>query len=445
MSGALLVSQFITGVWLLTLVAMAIRRLRNGNGNATLILTCVHFLFFGIPIWLDVVFGLPDLVSPGFVAATAHPSVSVAYCLAVAIAPLLWQWAGGASTWASRATPGAVSTLGRTELALLFLPVLLVFVLGSVTTYSTYGTVAQDSFDEGALSIHSFVAIASLLTIATVAGCVSKSAAINMSHRVILVCAAGAAFWVNGKRAIIAIATLWIGYALWGRRRRVTIPMLVSAAVVAVVVAGSLVAYQAAVRGIVLGERGAYLNARIDYGRDFVLKQALLAEIEPGREPVLEYRGQSFVYYATLFVPRSVWPDKPWPYAIYQTSRMLGIETRSLGWGTTTSWLDESVANFGLAGIFIGPLILGLFCRIGHAAKDPVVDATTTLIAILFLTVHLAAFYPLAALWGWQRLRSGRAGRKQRRGAGSFVTSIAVRGGHWRRVPALNPRGVAPS
>ena len=116
---------------------------------------------------------------------------------------------------------------------------------------------------------------------------------------------------------------------------------------------------------------------------------------------------------------------------------MLGIETRPIGWAMTTSWLDESVANFGLAGIFIGPLILGIICRIGHAAKEPVVDATTTLIAILFLTVQLAAFYPLAALWMWQRVRPGR-GRKARcsHTTSGFLTSIAVRGGSMKKRPA---------
>ena len=53
-----------------------------------------------------------------------------------------------------------------------------------------------------------------------------------------------------------------------------------------------------------MGERESYANIRVDYGRDLVLKQALLSEVEASREPVLDYRGQSLVFYGTLFVPR---------------------------------------------------------------------------------------------------------------------------------------------
>jgi hypothetical protein len=439
MSDQLLIVQLATAIWLLFLAAVAAARLVRGNGHAALVLTCVHFVFFGIPLWLDVIYGGPPVRYQGFADATSNPTVTMTYCFAVAVAPLVWYFASGASSWVPRHSPTAPVRINRLEMVLLFLPLLLVVTIANPTTYATYGAVVQDALDEEALSVQMFVAIASLITVALIAKCIGRSSHLTTAQRLLFVSAGAVALWLNGKRAIIVIATVWVGYALWRRRPRQTIPLLAAIAGIVVVLVAALLSYQWLVRGIAAGDRESYANVRVDYGRDLVLKLALLSEIESGREPVLDYRGQTLVFYSTLPIPRSMWPDKPWPFAVYQTSRMLGIETRSLGWAVTTSWLDESVANFGLAGIFIGPLLLGLICRIGHNAKDPVVDATTTVIALQFLTVQLAAFYPLAAFWAWQRLRAGRAPRNQARIANGFRASIAIRAGHvrWRPTPRL--------
>ena len=141
-------------------------------------------------------------------------------------------------------------------------------------------------------------------------------------QRYLFAFAGSLALWLNGKRAIIVIATVWIGYALWRRRRRQAIPLLVATGGIVAVLVVALLGYQWVVRGIAVGERESYANIRVDYGRDLVLKQALLSEVEASREPVLDYRGQSLVFYGTLFVPRdAMWPDKPWPFAVCQTSR----------------------------------------------------------------------------------------------------------------------------
>ena len=68
---------------------------------------------------------------------------------------------------------------------------------------------------------------------------------------------------------------------------------------------------------------------------------------------------------------------------------------------------------------------------------------------ILRLGSMLALGYPLGALWMWQRMRSGRGREAAVSPAGSFPTSIAVRGGSMKKRPApaliRNGRLAAPS
>ena len=55
---------------------------------------------------------------------------------------------------------------------------------------------------------------------------------------------------------------------------------------------------------------------------------------------------------------------------------------------------------------------------------------------ILRLGSMVALGYPLAALWLWQRVRSGRGRKGAVSPAGSFLTNIAVRGGSMTKRPA---------
>ena len=77
-------------------------------------------------------------------------------------------------------------------------------------------------------------------------------------------------------------------------------------------------------------------NMRVDYGRDDVTKMAIYAELYPDELEILEYPFQSFLFTATMYVPREWWSDKPWPYAVYATSALIQIPSQYVGWGMTT-------------------------------------------------------------------------------------------------------------
>ena len=148
------------------------------------------------------------------------------------------------------------------------------------------------------------------------------------------------------------------------------------------------------------GTDSAYDGSRLDFFRDDRIKMTLFALLHPEELRVLEYPGQSFLFHATFFVPRAIWNDKPWPYATYFTSTALEIyPARPLGWGMTTSWLEEPIANLGWAGLILAPLSLALFCRSGDAANWAPMTMLTSLLAVLLMMVEMTAFMALFALW----------------------------------------------
>jgi hypothetical protein len=101
-----------------------------------------------------------------------------------------------------------------------------------------------------------------------------------------------------------------------------------------------------------------------------------------------------------FFVPRSMWANKPWPYAQYLTAAMLFRNSPEyIGWGMTTSWLEEAIANFSWAGVLIGPLLLSLVCRLSDQSSNRSTQAVGILVGVLLLAVQLSAFMLLALLW----------------------------------------------
>ncbi|MFO0889777.1 MAG: hypothetical protein U0790_11630 [Isosphaeraceae bacterium] len=209
------------------------------------------------------------------------------------------------------------------------------------------------------------------------------------------------ACWVNGKRHIVAYALGLLLFALWQKRFFSSIGLMVAGAgTVAAVLLFSLF-YQTFVRGINFSDSGwAYDNVRVDFGRDDAVKLALFAEIHPNRARILEYRGQSLLFYATFFLPRSSFPDKPWPHTVYLTSSALGLRSAyPQGWTVPTGWFDEAIANLGWAGLVFGPLLFTLICRLGDGCRSELTRTLTIVVGSVLQVIQPWASSPVVALW----------------------------------------------
>src|ERR1700676_1087762 len=79
-----------TALWLAAWTARALLRLCSGEIGSVYFVIPVHFFFFGLPLALDHLFGLPLLANwPGFAAAIQDPRSCLVYDAYMAFCPVV--------------------------------------------------------------------------------------------------------------------------------------------------------------------------------------------------------------------------------------------------------------------------------------------------------------------------------------------------------------------
>ncbi|MGH9929245.1 MAG: O-antigen polymerase [Pyrinomonadaceae bacterium] len=95
---------------------------------------------------------------------------------------------------------------------------------------------------------------------------------------------------------------------------------------------------------------------------DIYSTTAEVIEIFPARVPYIY--GESIIPLVFGWVPRPLWPEKPYPFGLYMNlvnGESLDARAASLAVGLT----GEGYGNFGLFGTFVWGGLLGLACRFG--------------------------------------------------------------------------------
>jgi hypothetical protein len=403
--------QILTIVWLIVWVVRSIWLISAGDRRTVQFLQIVHFFFCGFPLILDVVVAPPAYPYQwGLIVSQYDHDTNLAYLALISWVPLAFTIFGGrrrpaddaAGTWMKLPWWAKALAWG----ALLAVPVTVVFA-PDPGIYVEYAA-AMDPRNAG-LEVQGYQQIISILTSFAVIGGMLIIAAENTKpiERFALIPFLIGALWLHGKRSVVCLALMLLLYLLWMRGQLRGTRFFAAIVAAGLVFGGFSYLYQTHVRDIGVstiqqhgvGDSDLYVNYRIDYGRDGVIKQTLFAELHPEVMHILDFRGQSMLFYATFFVPRSMWPEKPFPYAVYVTTTMLRMPPHFLFWGMTTSCLEEAIANFGWIGIIIGPLVPSLVCVLGDRRRSPFVAPLTLIVASLFLVVQLAAFMPIFLTW----------------------------------------------
>lgn len=401
--------QIVVLIWQTYWMVRSVHALARGDRRTILFVQLVFYFFFAVPGLLDLVIGAPAYTyQRGFVMSQFDHTTNLIYLLYVAVVPVVFEIVGGRPS----ATLGAVTSmrLGRTArliawAALLGLPLVLAMAPRPME-YLHYARFIAHQI-EGADQYNVFVVLWATLVVISAVLIISAEGSLAI-ERAAATPFLMIAIWVHGKRSIVAVALFLILYILWMRgalRGRRFIGALL---VVGLVLGTFSRVYQNNVREIGensrIRERGFessedYVNYRIDYGRDGVGKQTIYAELHPDEIRILEYRGQSLLFDLAILVPRSVWPGKPYPYPTYVTSAMFGFDPTDMGWGVTTSWLEEAIANLSWFGLIAGPVVPALICRIGDRRRSMLVGILTVTIGSFLLVLSLVAFFPMFALW----------------------------------------------
>lgn len=405
--------------WMAAIAFLALLRLASGVRRSILVVIIVHFLLTGVPLFLDVVVGRPAYHRfPGFRLASTDEATNLIYSLYILATAFLWWWIGRKSLPVrpvrsdSRISVPAV--LRPLLFVLLLSPLIALAFAPNPAIYATYGAALELVEQGGGGSFHSLVGMLALISVISGALILALSNKSILRDMPILFVTFAAVSWVYGKRSIIAIGLFLWGFVLWYRGYFRGGRLFVAGLLGVLLLAGFSLTYQTSVRN--LENTQLYENFRIDYGRDDVIKMAIYAELHPDTIQVLEYRGQSILFHLATYIPRAWWPGKPLPYAQYVTSALFLQPPRLWGWGMTTSWLEEAIANFSWLGFLIGPLTIALICRVGDRKHNILVFVLTSLVASLLLAVQLTAFVPIfllwlvAVIWSGYRIRGRKAG-----------------------------------
>lgn len=395
--------------WLTALALLSLRQIALGQRRAIFVVLIGFWVFNGLPLLLDLMFGLPRYERfANFARAASDPNTVLLHLVYIAFIPVLiilasWPW----RTYFSHREDGLTQSATDPGLPIMGLYVLLVLPLALVLLspepylYLSYGFVAGEEIavSDAVRQFNNIVTASSILSVIAATALLTDHA--NLLRQWLMTAPwVFIACYAMGKRTAIALYLVLLAQRLWdlGVLKGARMPLYLSLFFVAFL--ASSVGYQYFVRNIsastVTGD-AYYENIRLDYGRDHTIRAAIYAELKGER--ILSYRGQSAIFDLTTPVPRAWWPQKPYPYAIYMTSYGLGRPPQDLGWGFTTSIFDESIANYGWLGMLTAPLFLGLLCRIADGNSTILLRSLGYIVCFLFMVVQLSPFYVLFMVW----------------------------------------------
>lgn len=399
------VINWFTFVWLTLILIYSVVSLMKGNRASIHFIIIVFYVFFALPLFFEVFIGTPRYnYKPGFQIATKDFNTNLIYCIYISIIPLIWL---GTSTPKKKYD---VSSFEKSSTLISILKVILIlFIISPAVAllfapdpsiYLNYAVSKRDLL-HGAIAVyHQNIATLSFLSVISLGGFLILTQKGIIRYLILFSPFYGIAVWTNGKRFILVLLMVIIFYILWQKGILKGLKLIVGGLVFVAILLTYSYSYELDTRYTSnTNFETVYQNNRIDYGRDDVTKMAIYSELS--KSPILEYRGQSLLFYITMFIPRELWPDKPWPYAIYVTSTLLG-ETGAYfyyGWSMTTSILEETISNFGWLGMLIGPLFISFICRTGDKYSSPLLAVLTVVVGSLFLVLQMTAFAPLILMW----------------------------------------------
>ena len=194
--------------------------------------------------------------------------------------------------------------------------------------------------------------------------------------------------WLQGKRFIIAVMGVFYLFFLTkselgekGRKRVFWILPIMGI---------TLIAFSAFYLAIIkpisnMNFDSVYDMLRVDFGRDDVIKYVIYEEFFK-KNHILDYPGQSFFSTLFIFIPRIIWPNKPYSHYQYLTSSILNLPISKLPAGTTPCWYEMTLCNFGYLGYLVGIFGLIIFCYFADTMKQTKSKSLVFMFILVLLT-----------------------------------------------------------
>jgi oligosaccharide repeat unit polymerase len=386
-----------------------VSKIASRQRDSVLFVIGVFYIFYAIPIFLDLTIGLPSFYSwKGFFVSSRDETTTIIYCLFIAVIPPF--------LWMTRYRTVNIQPMGIDLSSFVnrykstIVPLLFIFLINPIFVwmfspdphkYFIFGPSEVRGFTEVDAAYSVYMTISVLVSIFSAFLLFQiKNKELFLFFTIALLPFLFLSVWLQGKRFSIFLVFALFLYGLWEKRvLKKSSFILVSILSTIILVAISNI-YMSNTRALSYeNPETRYEVSRIDFGRDGVTKMAIYAELNPNNVTILEHRGQSLLFNTFMFVPRKIWSEKPFPYPAYMTSAVFLVPPTFWSWGVTTGILDASIADFGWLGMLIGPLFITWICRIGDKQGNGIVNLLTILVASLFLVLHLPAFLPVFGIW----------------------------------------------
>lgn len=309
------------------------------------------------PVFMDIVFGIPTypVWYSGFTMSQGNPVVRLIYNVYIIFV------LGGLFLFNSRMrNKSTYQILGSKKFVLnkfwLYLGTLLPFIhivlSPYISNYLVYGQITNRNIPVKFNNIN-----ASLILVSIV--CFSelffkgkrKSLVLFLLFNFLII-------WINGKRNILIILLFlyMFYYNSYINKKNNYLKYIVPLAGIAIVLFSVFYLIQTR-KSIDANFEDMYLNYRIDFGRDDVTKFVIYRELIE-KNPIHDYRLQGLISILFIWIPRSIWLNKPYLHYRYLTAELVNLTPTTIHFGMTPSILEQFISDFGWIGIFLTPIIL---------------------------------------------------------------------------------------
>lgn len=398
--------------WLLILTATGIvisaykRVVFQENCSVANYVIVVLYVFCVLPIICNYTLGLPQYNTiywyKPFIEPMVNVQVGIIYDLYIMLCIILLY------IFCARKNRGIILTQYNSltsivcnnrviSTVLIFLPIIYIVLTGSGKYYVTYAVSSARGLTES--NKMALMTPCMLISMIVYFGTVLKN---NLTIKKIILTFlySVSIVWISGKRFMLAnILLLFIFYTVNmdidvnGRKKIYRIlPIL------GIVLIGFSVFYLAVIRPMAeTSSLSIYDMLRVDFGRDDVIKYVINKEIIRG-ERILEYRGETFLSLIGSFIPRKVWPNKPYPHYMYLTGSILNLDIHNLPAGTTPSLLEMTICNFGFWGFAAGIILLIWICKMIDRSRDVDTKSIGLILAIVLLTQSMDVYLILVVV-----------------------------------------------
>lgn len=372
------------------------------------LLQIIFFLVFVLPIFLDILNGSPSYYDfPGFRDSADDSKVNFFYNIFV-IFISYFNWFFRGKNTININIKNEFKGFDIALVLIAILPLIAVLFSPDPSYYSSYGIDKPTNIE--LVFFHSFISLLTNISVTICAYLIVRMELRKLIFIIFLGLIVLVDFWLNGKRAIVLIFVMVYAIFHWLKNKNIKSIFTIIILLIGFSLFNNW--YQSTIRDFdsEVNKSEAYESLRIDYFRDQRIKMVIYSILYPENMKILEHTGQSFLFDLTFYIPRTMWEDKPYPYAVYFTSAMYYAPIEDRGWGMTTSIYDELIANFGILGIIIFQIsLLKVFKKVLRL-DSKIFSLYFLFLVILSFMVQIVAFMPLylvALIW-YMKIRKTR-------------------------------------